>query len=73
MGAQHDDTITRGKASGDRRGFTAEAGHLHGAPGSLKSLSLVLLTLEQPDAGPLALIEERADRNLERRGGAWPL
>ena len=48
----------------DRSRFVAEAGDLHGTPGDPRRFAF-----DQPYAGTLARIENRADRYLQRRRG----
>jgi hypothetical protein len=64
MRAERHDAIARFEFADDRRPFVAEAGDVHGTPGHPG-----LIPFDQPDARPLARIEDRADRDLQRRSG----
>ena len=64
MRAERDDAIARLEVADDRSRFVAESGDLHGTPRDPRRFPF-----DQPYAGTLAGIEDRADRDLQRRDG----
>src|SRR6266545_3717371 len=64
MRTERHDAIAGFEIADDRSRFAAEAGDLHGPPSDPGRFSL-----DQPNAGTLAWIEDRADRYLQRRRG----
>ena len=64
MRAERHDAIAGLEFADDRSRFVAEAGDLHGTPSDPRRFPF-----DQPYAGTLARIEDRADRYLQRRRG----
>ena len=62
MRTERHDAIARLEIADDRSRFVAEAGDLHGTPSDPRRFPF-----DQPYAGTLARIEDRADRYLQRR------
>src|SRR3954470_19706447 len=64
MRTERHDAIAGLEIADDRSRFAAKAGNLHGTPGDPGRFAF-----DQPYAGALARIEDRADRYLQRRRG----
>ena len=62
MRTERHDAIARLEIADDRSRFAAEAGDVHGTPSDARRFPF-----DQPYAGTLARIEDRADRYLQRR------
>src|SRR5438128_7136176 len=62
MRAKRNDAIAHLEVADDRSRFVAETGDLYGTPRDSRRFAF-----KQPYAGPLARIEDRADRHLQRR------
>src|SRR5436309_13680037 len=64
MRAERDDAIPRLELADDRSRFVAQSSDSHRTPGDPRRFAF-----DPPYAGTLARIEDRADRDLQRRRG----